>query len=417
MDTQSKKILITHPGKQYVHHLLKALEVYNINYVFYTSFLYNPKKFPFTLIALLPKFIRTKVEKELKKRAFSELDNSKIFQYPWFEILREIGDKFLSENTKDELLYKRNIIHDKWVAKKLKHINPYMVIGYEESSYYTFKKARELGITTVLDLAQIHYKEIENISNTFPFFKKAFANTSLRKKINFIKENELKNTDYIICLSSFAEESLLKNGFDKNRIFIANLGADTSKFIPKKEYNNESTLKLIFVGTLFRRKGVDILLEAVKQLHKNIHLYLIGPMGDSESDLKKYEGEFTRVSFVHHEELNNYLNKADVFVLPSYLDSWGMVVTEAMACGLPVIVTNNTGAKDAVNKNCGIIIPTGDINALKDSIMFFYQNREKLEQMGRQAAIEALKFGWEHYHAQIQVILNKISNTLGNREL
>jgi len=414
MYPKNKIILVTHPGKQYVHHLLKALEVNNIDYIFYTSFHYNPKLFPFNIISFFPKFIKDKLERELKKRAFSDINTSKIIQFPWFEILREIGDKFLSENNKDKLLYRRNIIHDKWVAKRLKKINPFIVLGYEESSYHTFKKAKELGITTILDLAQIHYKEIERISNSFPSFKKTFANTSLRKKINFIKENELKNTDYIICLSSFAEKSLLEHGIDKSKIFIANLGADTSKFIPKKEYNNKESFKLIFVGTLFRRKGIDILLKAVKQLNKNIHLYLVGPMGDSENDLKEYEGEYTRISFVHHEELNNYLNKSDVFVLPSYLDSWGMVVTEAMACGLPVIVTENTGAKDAVKSNCGIVIPPGDIDALKDSIMFFYNNREQIEIMGKQSAIEALNFEWTSYHTQINNIINQIINYIEN---
>src|SRR6185437_9085288 len=394
------KILVSHPGKQHVHHLLKTLQTYNIDYVFYTSFWYKPDKFPFRLINILPQKIRAKLHSELKKRYDKEINGANVFQFAYFEVIREVIDKFAGAKLKEILLYYRNIIHDKWVANQLKKVNPSVVIGYEECCLHTFKKAKELGITTLLDLAQIHYKEIERISNTFPFFKKTFANTSLRNKINFLKENELQKADYIICLSSFAEKSLLDNGFNKDKIFLANLGSDTSKFYSKKEYNNDETLKLIYVGTLFRRKGIDTLLEAIKQLNKNIHLYLIGPGGDSENELQNYQQYFTRVNFAHHEELNNYFNKSDVFVLPSYLDSWGMVVIEAMTCGLPVIVTENTGSKDAVDKESGIIIPAGDIEALKKAIMLFYENRSLLETMGRNAALTAKKFEWKNYYEQ-----------------
>ena len=136
---------------------------------------------------------------------------------------------------------------------------------------------------------------------------------------------------------------------------------------------------------------------------------LIGPLNDTNDLLKKYAGLYTHIPFMHHEELNSYLNKSDIFILPSYLESWGMVVIEAMSTGLPVIVTENTGAKDAVIQGCGKIIAAGDINALKNCINFFYENRTELETMGKKARQQALNFEWNNYYYQINTVINKIN--------
>src|SRR5207253_879376 len=133
----------------------------------------------------------------------------------------------------------------------------------------------------------------------------------------------------------------------------------------KSKYNSNPVFRILYTGMISQRKGINILLEAFKALNlKNAELILIGPNFDGNELLKKYEGYYTHYSFLPHEELVSEYQKADIFVLPSYLDSWAMVVLEAMACGTPVIVSENTGSKDAVQKGGGFVIPIDNVEAL-----------------------------------------------------
>jgi glycosyltransferase involved in cell wall biosynthesis len=327
-----KKIraFVSNAGKQYTHQLLYALQKANIDYNFFTSFWYKPAAFPFTLIKWLPYRFAKAAEKQLGKRYFDKIPEGKVAQFPWFELIREFLDKIVQPKVAEYLLYYRDRIHDTWASSKVSRKYD-LVIGYEECSLKTFRKARELGITCVLDLAQIHYSEIENISRRSPAFSELYKNRKLRKKINAIKQEELLLADYIICLSGFAKDTLLKNGYLAERIFTVSLGFDPLKFLPKKEYIHGEKLKIVYAGTITKRKGIDMLLRLKEELKNEVHLTFIGPMADGQDLFEQHAGNFTWHSYLSQEEMNRIFNEQDVFVFPSYLDSWAMGVIER--CG------------------------------------------------------------------------------------
>jgi glycosyltransferase involved in cell wall biosynthesis len=114
---------------------------------------------------------------------------------------------------------------------------------------------------------------------------------------------------------------------------------------------------------------------------------------------------------VHHDELKNIYQKASVFVLPSYMDSWGQVVCEAMACGTPVIVSQNTGSKDVVEDGeNGFIVDVANRKQLEEKISYFYHNRSELERMGKNARKSVEHLTWENYYDQINQIIVKIES-------
>ena len=95
-------------------------------------------------------------------------------------------------------------------------------------------------------------------------------------------------------------------------------------------------------------------------------------------------------------------------MLPSLSDSWGLAVTEAMACGLPVITTSTTGApvRDGVD---GLVVPPYDVPALGDALRFFYEHpveRQKMGAAGRQHV--ATTYTWQHYRARIATAYGSI---------
>jgi glycosyltransferase involved in cell wall biosynthesis len=401
-------ILVSNPGKQYTHQLLNALQKNNFTYKFITSVWYKPNSFPYNLLKYFPKRIKETFHKEFLKRYDDKVLPNNVIQFPYFEIFREMTDKIFGQKFSERMQYFRDRFHDRKVSSHIKNIKPNIVIGYEESCVETFRQAKKMGLTTVLDLAQIHYNEITSISNKFSAFKMLYKNADLRNKINKIKEEELLLADYIICLSDWAKESLVKNNIPIDKIFVANLGFDPTKFLPKTNYTSQGMLKALFVGTLTKRKGIDVLIKLSEELQNVLELTLVGPLADANQLIKKDIKFYRWHPYVNHEELNKLYQEADLFIFPSYLDSWAMVVIEAMATGLPVIVTENTGSKEAVGNDCGFVIPAGDIKTLKSKIEVFIDNRQMLSQMGMRAKDKALQYTWDNYYNKINQIIDKI---------
>lgn len=389
------KILVTHDGRQHVNRLLIACEQRQWLRRFYTGFSAN---------RFLP-YLRWApgVYKQLRRRAFTGVP---------LQSIRSFGVSFMltrwfGEYRSIRLAYP---LFDYWVAHNLSNESVDIVIGYENANRHTFNRARQLGKTTVLDLAQVHHRTIEQISSLRPVNE---LTGGQQDAINHRKQAALDLTDYILTLSSFARQSLVDNGIDPSRIYEVNLGIDIQNFtvVPKPK---DGRFRVLFVGTITYRKGVDLLLQTFRNLAlPNAELTLVGPISDGKDLLAQCTDTIRHVPFLHHDELVHYYQQADVFVFPSYLDSWAQVVLEAMACGTPVIVTENTGAKDAVAKGGGFIVPTGDERALAEKIKYFYDDRTDVERLGAEARRVAEAFTWEHYYQQLTDALTDIAQKEG----
>lgn len=133
-----------------------------------------------------------------------------------------------------------------------------------------------------------------------------------------------------------------------------------------------STLSFVFVGNLSKRKAAIDIIEAVKNM-PNIDLTIIGD-GEQMDIIKKRIKEYnlTKVKLLgtrKNSEILNLIYDKDVFVFSSHYDGWGAVINEALTCGLYVICSDKTGAKDLLkDKNRGIIYKAGDIDELNKCI-------------------------------------------------
>jgi glycosyltransferase involved in cell wall biosynthesis len=151
---------------------------------------------------------------------------------------------------------------------------------------------------------------------------------------------------------------------------------------------------------------------------KNAELVMIGgSIVDDRDVLRQYSGLFKHISFLHQEELARYYQDADIFVLPSLVDSFAMVVIEAMACGTPVIISENTGAKEIVRDGIdGFVVPVRDIDKLKEKILYFYENRDKVEEMGKNARAQVKQYTWERYRERIREAVMTVVYKTNNKE-
>ncbi|WP_281774506.1 glycosyltransferase family 4 protein [Methanobacterium formicicum] len=204
---------------------------------------------------------------------------------------------------------------------------------------------------------------------------------------NVIKKYLIRGANAYFANGTLGANYLENYGIPLDKIFNQYMTVDVDYFKDKGKNSvefrskirtkygiTEKTTVLMYAGRLIKHKGVHDLIRVVKHLNNNGHdikLLVVGD-GDFKKELKKQAQISTSVIFVGHvspEEIYNYYYASDIFVLPTYDDPWGLVVNEAMACQLPIIVSNAAGCSiDLIEKN-GYVITAGNLNELYSAII------------------------------------------------
>lgn len=272
---------------------------------------------------------------------------------------------------------------DEWVSKKLTttdffHAMPGQCIK-------SFQSAKKLGIKTVLnhatgpmrqtrDLLTEEYRRVGiNIENE----------TIYKESLIHQQEEEMALADYHAVASSNVKEQLVEAGIDQETIWVIPYGVDGTVFSPS--YDNSysktgnDTFKIVFAGMLSVRKGIKTLLDSLDSLDQfNIEMHFYGMQSsETEQDIRNYTGKVPLVFHgnVSRKQLAKEFNKAHLLVLPSFEEGFGLVVPQALTCGLPCIVTEAVGSKDLIDhQENGSIIPTGDSLDLANEISWWITN-------------------------------------------
>ena len=222
-----------------------------------------------------------------------------------------------------------------------------------------------------------------------------------------IKEIYIKNAKKIFSTSKDTDSFLTYYGANKNQIirhYLSNFYLNDIREKPLDREGKNSIRKtygwpmdkfiFLAVGRFIPSKGFDLLAEALEQMPENVQIYIVGKNNDEEVPdyLKKHN--ITCLPFVDKKQLNNYFDAADVFVLPTRYDVWGLVIGEAMSRGMPVITTYNCMAGKAMVKNGrnGYLTEVAH-DSLHDAMMKIMENN--LEQFGQCSINVAKRFSIE----------------------
>ncbi|GAG61385.1 unnamed protein product, partial [marine sediment metagenome] len=188
-----------------------------------------------------------------------------------------------------------------------------------------------------------------------------------------------------------AKNYLIKQGVSKESIFtgtqVISQELTDSTSLVKRDVNLVGKKIVLFVGYLIKRKGIYYLIKAFKDLKRDDSVLIIAGAGEEENNLKsltKGEKNIIFPGFVQGEEKTKYYSLTDIFVLPTLGDLWPLVINEAMSFGLPIIVTKRAGCPELVKDN-GIIVPPGDVKALKKAMQKLLDNDRLRREMGRKS--------------------------------
>lgn len=221
--------------------------------------------------------------------------------------------------------------------------------------------------------------------------------TKLKYKI---KKHFISSASYWLSTGKNTTEYLLNYGAKKDKIFVypftsikqndilLSVLSKAEKYEIRSKLGINEDKVVISVGQFIHRKGYDILLKACKNIDSNTGIYIIGGKPTDEYLRLKEELNLTNVYFLDFkskEEIKEYYKAADLFVLPTREDIWGLVINEAMAYGLPVITTDKCVAGLELiedNKN-GFIVPVENNMAISESINNMIVNDEIIDKVSR----------------------------------
>jgi glycosyltransferase involved in cell wall biosynthesis len=293
----------------------------------------------------------------------------------------------------------KNQALDFLVSKLMKPCDVYIALGTIYKNSLLVAKHKHKAIT-ILEWGSKHINEEEIAIATAPYAKKQDAYFIQRS----IDGYEL--ADYIAIPAEHVEQSFLKQGIHKNKLLVNPYGVDLSMFKPTT-INQDNHYDVIMVGTWSFRKGCDFIINALSGT--DISFLHVGSIGDLA--FPKYEN-FTHVDAVDQSQLIEYYAKAKVFLLPSRTEGLAMVQAQAIACGLTVICSENTGGRDLRNliSDKKRIIELEDmvretiIKTIQQALQSVISDNEQRNYIGQ----DIQKLSWRAYGNRYDVNLIKI---------
>jgi glycosyltransferase involved in cell wall biosynthesis len=357
------RVLVTHPGRQHSHQAALALDEAGLLAGYWAGV---------PALAEQTARVPAPLRRRLGRYEPVPIAPCRSAWHPQTPALRRLGDLLLPARGAAWIDYCACRRFDQWAARRLagaRSGTPNAVIACiacEISALTTFERARRLGVMTILDAPSLHHQAQDRLHGTTD-------SPVLHRRVTRVKDLEIALADHILTVSELARETYLEAGVPGERVHAVPLGADTGLFTPAAEPRS-GELRFLFSGATIHRKGFDLLLDAFAQVQAEkpgVELRIVGPRGDSFSLLgERAIPNISVVGPVGQRELAEEFRRADCLVLPSRNDSYGMVVAEALAAGLPVLVSEMVGAKTLVEPGRnGWIVPAGDAAALAERML------------------------------------------------
>lgn len=388
-------VVVSHPTRQgYSYHWPMAAQLGGLSGAFLTGLYYKPESLAHRLATSMPFGLGARLANALEKRRMPELDTARVVSVSSAlpEILPRLTGSWRVSNALHDRLAAR------WLNKRANIDTPTIAHGFVDNSSRFLAAGRRQGATTLLEMAlppwgnEIIAPEYERLGYRYPHDKQPRTHQA-----------ELDQADYVIAQNAFSVGWLQAHGVAPERIALLPVGVDTVRFRPAPDREPGQPFRVIFVGHQSIRKGLHLLLEAWKNLAlDDAELLLVGPVTDriGEDLHRRHAGAFTYRGMTQPDQLAELYRSADLLVCPSLFEGGPMVVLEAMASGIPCIVSEAACSvvRDGVD---GLIVPIGDSASLAEAIGALHGDRPLARRMGAAAHERALDFTWERFYDRL----------------
>jgi glycosyltransferase involved in cell wall biosynthesis len=397
-------ILVVHPfGNANVRAVLAALDRADRLGKFVTTLGWS------TTTAVLQALPETQ-RGEIMRRGY-ELPHYKIKAHPAREIVRLAAQKLgLGSLTKhetgwasiDRVWNRLDEVAADYLRENHERLEIRGVYAYEDCALRSFEVAQQLGLRRIYDLPIAYWETSQRLlraeAQRYPEWEPTLGGTRDSEEKLARKTRELDLAEIVICPSAFVLESLPDQARLSKKCVVAPFGSPPhTTYESHRSY--EKPLCLLFAGALSQRKGLADLFAAMKMLKPgNAELVVMGSQILPMQFYRKQFEDFIYEPPRSHPGVLRLMRSCDVLVLPSIVEGRALVQQEAMACGLPLIVTRNAGGEDLIIEGeTGFLVPAGSPEAIAEKIEWFVGNRGKLPGMRVAARAKAAELTWLAY--------------------
>jgi glycosyltransferase involved in cell wall biosynthesis len=354
-----------------------------------------------------------------------ELPHYKIKIFPAREIVRllaqKMGQRWLVEHERGWASVDRVWQElDRFAAGALRESHQRQrvraVYAYEDCAERLFETARELGVRRIYDLPIAYWQTVQRLlqeeARRYPEWEPTLGGTRDSEAKLARKTRELDLAELVICPSAFVLDSLPESVRTSKPCVVAPFGSpsvDQVEHVERKPTGGP--LRVLFVGALTQRKGLADLFAAMKLVASNeIELVV---MGSLLRPLAWYREQFPHFSYEPprpHRDVLRLMRTCDVLVLPSIVEGRALVQQEAMACGLPLIVTRNAGGEDLITEGeTGFLVPIRAPEVIAEKVNWCVANRANVSGMAIAAQRRASELTWHGYGEKVVAAIRSLT--------
>jgi len=405
MEAQSGKmseprVLISHPtGNQNVRNAVASLAERGMLAEFWTAVAWNTQS---GWNRLLPSGMRTLLE----RRAYPDAPGERIRCVPSRELIRlSAGStafgRFLTSSERPFSIIGVYRHFDGQVARRVRSLRPDAVYCYEGGALETFREAKRLGIKTIYEQTSSYWYWVRDLlkqeAERSPAMVELLPNLADSAEHLARKDEELSLADTVFVASEHVRRTLV-GAVPDEKIRVVHYGAPEIRPREPIAVDPERPLRVLFVGVLVQHKGIGYLLDAIDRLGSRVDLTLVGKRFHPNPRVDEACRRWRWFETLSHRQVLDVMMDSDVLVLPSLGEGFGLVVTEALACGLPAIVTPSVGASDLIHDGQeGFVVPVCSAGAIAERLDTLYRDRKLLAAMSRRAQEAAAKDSWASY--------------------
>lgn len=405
------RILIAHPtGNQNVRNAAAGLAECGMLAEFWTTVAWNVQP---AWNRLLPSRIQTLLE----RRSFADVPRSRVRCAPSREIVRLAAgmtplNRLLTAGEGPFSIIGVYRHFDGKVARRVTSLRPDAVYCYEGGALETFREARRLGITTIYEQASSYWYWVRDLlkqeAERSPELVALLPNLADSAEHLQWKDEELSLADAIFVASEHVRRTLA-GAVPDEKIRVVHYGAPEIRRRESVATDPAQPLRVLFVGVLVQHKGIGYLLDAVDRIGAQVELTLVGRRFQPNSRVDEACRRWRWFETLSHGQVLDLMLESDVLVLPSLGEGFGLVVAEALACGLPVIVTPNVGASDLIrNGREGFVVSAGSADEIAERLLTLHRDRDLLAAMSHRAQSTAANNSWANYRASYTSALRSL---------
>jgi glycosyltransferase involved in cell wall biosynthesis len=380
---------------------------------FYTDW-YTPKSTVTRVISTVSEFLPFRWGGRAAARTASELDLGRVVHFPKFAIEYKIRKKLAARKKAlpKAYIWGGQAFCNAVVKSGLPPSD--VVFCFSSAGKEIFEQLQGSRTLRVLDqgIPPLRYDDrlVREQELAYPDWVTSQSLTIGVDEYTQRQREEWKYADLILCPSRFCQRGLLEEGAPAEKIQLLPFGIHERFFSVRSRIGSGGPLRVLFVGNTPVRKGLPDLVLALEALNSpHLKGVFVGELSGLRASAIQRAMRFGNVlGPVPRPKMREIYQNADVFVLPTVSDVFPAVVLEAMAAGLPVIVTANCGSADAVRDGIdGFIVPIRSPQVIAEKLDLLVRNPELREEMGRNAAEQAKKYSLEAYRQRLVQLLSE----------